>query len=218
MNVFQPLPGWNVRGYSYAQRQTDNQLHPGADLNVGGGDDDLGLPVISFADGTVVERVDWNGATYGYGNALLVQHSLSGLDLWTLYAHLDGIHSNSVPGYIVKGGEELGWCGKSGFQTWAHLHFEIRYQGPPAMPLSYWGGGLDIESLSNRYADPYSLFKVLGSFSDPPADSCEPIKSHFERFIRELQPRQTPCVTATKRAAKKAGLTWADYLIRLAGG
>jgi len=223
MQVFSPLPGWNVRGYSYCQKQLDSQLHPGADLNVGAGDDDLGLPVVAFADGTIVGRVDWDGVTYGYGNALLLQHDFVGLSVWTLYSHLDGIHSNSVLGYPVHGNEELGWCGKSGFQTWAHLHFEVRYQGPPAMPLTYWGGGLSIEGISNRYADPYTLFKVLGGYvpPTPPGDPCavpNAQKQELEAFIRELQPSQTPRVTALKRAVKKAGLSWADYLLKLAEG
>ena len=59
-----PLAGWNVRGYSYAERQADGQMHPGADLNVGYGDDDLGLPVVSMAAGSVVHWEEWDGASY----------------------------------------------------------------------------------------------------------------------------------------------------------
>src|SRR5436190_1020085 len=51
MKVVAPLPEWNVRGWSYAQRQDDGQLHPGADLNVGWGDEDLGRDVVAWAEG-----------------------------------------------------------------------------------------------------------------------------------------------------------------------
>ena len=46
--IVAPLAGWNVRGYGYGERQEDGQLHPGADLNVGYGDQDLGLPVVAL--------------------------------------------------------------------------------------------------------------------------------------------------------------------------
>lgn len=73
-------------------------------------------------------------------------------------------------------------------------------------------------------ADAAAIFDFLGVVPvppepEPPADPCEvpnKIKAQLERFVRELQPRQTPWVASTKRAAKKAGMTWADYLITLA--
>src|SRR5206468_12468642 len=91
MKVVAPLPGWNVRGWSYAQRQDDGQLHPGADLNVGWGDDDLGVEVVAFADGVVVARRAWDGVTYGFGNRLLVAHRLGDRGRWTRYGHLDSV-------------------------------------------------------------------------------------------------------------------------------
>lgn len=88
------------------------------------------------------------------------------------------------------------------------------------------GQGLDHAVLFDQIgvvadADTAAILNFLGVPSVPPApvDPCavpNAIKAHLERFVRELQPRQTPWVTATKRAAKKAGLSWADYLIRLA--
>jgi murein DD-endopeptidase MepM/ murein hydrolase activator NlpD len=160
MRVHAPLPGWNVRGWGYGQRQDDGQLHPGADLNVGAGDEDLGLDVVCFADGVVVARREWDGITYGYGNALLVAHELGALRLWSLYAHLHELDDAAQVGATVAGGQRLGACGKSGRQRWAHLHFELRYHGPDQMPLGYWGGGLSVDELSRRYADPYTLLKL----------------------------------------------------------
>src|SRR5688500_9891885 len=112
--ILSPLPGWNVRGYSYGELQPDGQRHPGADLYVGYGDDDLLLPVVCFADGTVVELRHWDGHEYGLGNIALVEHTLfaspngpgspgspsdqhspdnpagpRSVKLWSAYAHLD---------------------------------------------------------------------------------------------------------------------------------
>ena len=165
--IVAPLAGWNVRGYSYGELQPDGQRHPGADLNVGYGDDDLGLPVVSFASGTVVERLEWDGESYGLGNAGLVEHRLFGRDggagvaLWSLYAHLDAFDAGFVPGAKLEAGQPVGTCGKSGFQAWAHLHFEVRYLGPPHMTAAYWGGRLNYEAQSTRYADPFTILRVL---------------------------------------------------------
>ncbi|HET7769745.1 MAG TPA: M23 family metallopeptidase, partial [Chloroflexota bacterium] len=150
---------------------------PGADLNVGYGDEDLGLDVVCFADGVVAERLEWDGETYGLGNVGLVEHRLfggggpeggsegeseGGVRLWSLYAHLDGFDEGFVPGARLAAGQRVGACGKSGFQAWAHLHFELRYRGPAeGMTAAYWGGRLSYEAQSERYADPYTVLRVL---------------------------------------------------------
>src|SRR5688572_23562966 len=111
-----PLPGWNVRGHSYAEHTTAG-FHPGADLNVGYGDDDLGLPVVAAAAGTVIAVRRWDGHSYGYGNAVLIHHAFADphlrellpppdeapnvpnpyLQLWSLYAHLDAFTPGLAP-------------------------------------------------------------------------------------------------------------------------
>jgi len=160
--ILAPLPNWNVRGFSYGELQPNGEHHPGADLNVGYGDDDLGLPVLCFADGTVVQFLHWDGHSYGFGNAALVEHHLfSPLPLWSLYAHLDSFSDSLIEGSPIAAGDPIGACGKSGGQTWAHLHFELRHKGPPEMPAAYWGGRLNYEAQSTRFADPYTLLRVL---------------------------------------------------------
>lgn len=111
--------------------------------------------------------------------------------------------------------------------TWNYYAFRVTSPTTPGIIIEHGvGQGLDhpilfdqIEAVAD--ADTAAIFAYLGVVPAPPADPCEvpnKIKAQFERFIRELQPRQTPWVTATKRAAKKAGMTWVDYLIRLATG
>ena len=173
-----PLPAWNVRGHSYAE-STNLGFHPGADLNVGYGDDDLGLPVVSIAHGTVVVVRPWDGRSYGYGNVALIHHAFADsrlgehipapavssdkpyLELWSLYAHLDSFSPGLVPGAHVVPGSPIGSCGKSGLQQWAHLHFELRYAGPPAMPLDVPTGRLTLGQISDRFADPFTTLKLL---------------------------------------------------------
>ena len=155
-----------MRGYGYGERQEDGQLHPGADLNVGYGDQDLGLPVVALADGVVVARREWDGRSYGYGHVGLVEHWLGGdgdgqARLWSLYAHLDAFDSSFAEGAPLRAGQRLGMCGKSGAQRWAHLHLELRYQGPPEMPLEFWGGRLAPAAMSERYADPFTVLRTL---------------------------------------------------------
>ena len=208
--VTAPLPRWNVRGYSYGERQADGQLHIGADLNVGGGDEDLGLSVVCFAAGTVVYREAWDGHRYGYGGYGLVAHSseLLGIPLWSLYAHLDELDPAFEVGATLTAGQRIGACGKSGWQTWAHLHFELRYDGPPRMQPGYWGGRLTPAELGERYADPYTLLRVLGAYPDTlghirtQPDAVDPttvqalqrdrdynfaLKMTFEATLRELE-------------------------------
>src|SRR6266542_974477 len=166
MRFVAPLAGWNVRGWSYAQRQDDGQLQTGADLNVGGGDDDLGMAVVCAAEGIVVARRAWDGWSRGFGNHLLVGHQFGDLPLWTLYAHLEELEGAGEEGERLAAGQRLGACGKSGKQEWAHVHFECRYNAPPEMGASYWGGALPIEELSRLYADPFTLMVVLAALPD----------------------------------------------------
>jgi hypothetical protein len=61
----------------------------------------------------------------------------------------------------ISAGEPIGTCGKTGGQRWAHHHFELRYKGPPEMDALYWGGRLSCEAQSDRYADPYTVLRLL---------------------------------------------------------
>ena len=164
-----PLAGFmgerGQRGYSYAERQADGQLHTGADLNIGAGDEDLGMPILAFADGVVEGVLEWDGRAYGFGNAIGVRHDLApGVSLRGVYAHADRLAPFSV-GESVAAGQELGRVGKSGGQRWAHVHFELRWVGFESLPLAYWGGRLSEADLSRMYADPYSFFRLLPAWN-----------------------------------------------------
>lgn len=186
MQIVEPLPGWNVRGWSYLERQDDGQIHPGLDLNVGWGDTDLGVPVVCLADGVVVARQEWDGYTPGFGNLGMVEHDLHDLRLWSVYAHLAEFDAAFVEGAAYQAGQRIGACGKSGRQRWSHLHLEVRYAGPDVLPPDYWGGGLPLDRLAESYADPGTLLRIL-SYVQPAAGEGEVLPGPADALRRDRE-------------------------------
>ena len=86
-----------------------------------------GAPVISVADGVVVE----SGFSGGFGNMVVVQHNARQS---TVYAHLSRI--NVRKGQTIKQGDNLGAVGSTGWATGPHLHFEFRINGRHVDPLT----------------------------------------------------------------------------------
>ena len=86
-----------------------------------------GAPVISVADGVVVE----SGFSGGFGNMVVVQHNARQS---TVYAHLSRIGVRK--GQSIKQGDNLGAVGSTGWATGPHLHFEFRINGRHVDPLT----------------------------------------------------------------------------------
>ena len=87
----------------------------------------IGTPVISGADGVVVES-SFHGA---YGNMVVIQHNANQS---TAYAHLSRM--NVRKGQAIKQGEVVGAVGSTGLSTGPHLHFEFRINGRHVDPLT----------------------------------------------------------------------------------
>jgi murein DD-endopeptidase MepM/ murein hydrolase activator NlpD len=87
----------------------------------------VGTPVISVADGVVVES-SFHGA---YGNMVVIQHNANQS---TAYAHLSRM--NVRKGQAIKQGEAVGAVGSTGLSTGPHLHFEFRINGRHVDPLT----------------------------------------------------------------------------------
>ena len=87
----------------------------------------IGTPVISVADGVVVES-SFHGA---YGNMVVIQHNANQS---TAYAHLSRM--NVRKGHAIKQGEVVGAVGSTGLSTGPHLHFEFRINGRHVDPLT----------------------------------------------------------------------------------
>ena len=86
-----------------------------------------GTPVISVADGVVVE----SGFSGGFGNMVVLQHNARQS---TVYAHLSKIAVRK--GQAIKQGDNLGAVGATGWATGPHLHFEFRINGRHVDPLT----------------------------------------------------------------------------------
>ena len=103
----------------------EGTFHSGVDIS-----SNFGLPVKATADG-VVEFADRYA---GYGMMIDIDH---GHGVGTRYAHLSGFAVSE--GQAVKAGEILGFVGRSGRSTGAHLHYEVRVNGGPVNPMKFIG-------------------------------------------------------------------------------
>jgi hypothetical protein len=90
--------------------------------------------ILATADGTVAAMFSINdpgSASHGMGNAIILHHLLpSGVEVFSLYGHLDHLdHDFKVGDKVVKG-EKIAVMGGSGFGQltyWGkHVHFEIK--------------------------------------------------------------------------------------------
>lgn len=88
-----------------------------------------GTPIKTTGDGKIIFR----GRKGGYGRVVIVQH---GQRYTTLYAHLSKFHGKRRNGSHVKQGQVIGYVGKSGLATGAHLHYEFRVNGVHRNPLT----------------------------------------------------------------------------------
>ena len=145
-----PLPGKLVLAGSFGEHR-NSHLHAGLDFSTGGV---VGVPVIACEPG-VIERVRSSGA--GYGRSLYLRTADGRL---LVFAHLDafdepmasamarvqdssGVYEQDLwpsPGFRVRGGQRIGWSGRSGTGS-PHLHFEVR-RGD--MALNPMRAGLDV--------------------------------------------------------------------------
>ena len=131
-----PLPSdtW-VRASGYGGR-TDPMtglpaFHAGTDFSAADG-----TPIFAIADGTV----SWAGPYGGYGQLIVIEHTVNGERVASAYAHMwpTGVHVSV--GELVTAGQHIGDVGSSGKSTGSHLHFEIRPGGAfePAIDADPW--------------------------------------------------------------------------------
>lgn len=109
----------------------ERKLHTGTDFSAPDG-----TPILAVADGTVTLA----GAVGGYGNLIVIEHTIDDQTVATAYAHTwdHGIHVNI--GDHVQAGQHIGDVGSSGMSTGPHLHFEVRPGGTrsPAIDAAAW--------------------------------------------------------------------------------
>lgn len=131
-----PLPsGTWVRSSGYGWR-TDpmtggRAFHAGTDFSAA-----EGTPIFAIADGIV----SWAGPYGGYGELVVIEHTIDGKRVASAYAHMwaSGIYVSV--GERVTAGQHIADVGSSGKSSGSHLHFEIRPGGSfePSIDADPW--------------------------------------------------------------------------------
>ena len=151
-------------GYYDAQPFGENH-HLGSDWNgVGGGQTDLGDPVLAIGAGVVVLAHDYGG---GWGRVVRIAHNTGSPNAprWveSLYAHLASMRVRR--GDIVRRAQPVGTIGDAHGRYPAHLHFEVRER--LGLPL-----GIGYGRQGEGYLDPTAFIQArrcttaCGSASD----------------------------------------------------
>ncbi|HON79154.1 MAG TPA: M23 family metallopeptidase [Spirochaetota bacterium] len=112
-----------IRGRRKISKKSSVHQHSGVDLK--GWD---GTPVYALASGKVAVAEDM----YYEGNHTMIDH---GNGIITRYMHQSKIIV--TPGQFVKGGQLIGYCGKTGMVTGPHLHIGLYIRGEYVDPLSF---------------------------------------------------------------------------------
>lgn len=121
-----PIAGWISSPFGYRRHPYDGafRLHAGIDIAA-----EPGTPVRAPADGNVI----FSGNKEGYGKVLVIDH---GYSIRTLFAHNSKLFVNA--GIRVKRGEMISEVGSTGRSTGPHLHYEIRKNGVPVNPATFF--------------------------------------------------------------------------------
>lgn len=113
-----PTTGRYTSGFGGRDIGDGAENHLGQDIaNV------TGTSIVAAASGFV----SYAGEMGGYGNVVILTHSIKGQTYATVYAHMSSI-SVSV-GQEISQGQQVGGMGNTGRSTGTHLHFEI-HVGP----------------------------------------------------------------------------------------
>jgi hypothetical protein len=158
--LFAPLQGLNpnnilMGGYGWLS-STDGgaTLHPGLDLNSGGGcNDDEGALVVAPLAGVVRATLYWNGVTSGEGNHVWVEldDPCCPGETWLHIDHLLTIQCEV--GQRLPPGGAIGTCGRSGNWDCAHAHTELARHAP-AQGWYQWPYGWSRSQVEAAYWNP----------------------------------------------------------------
>lgn len=110
------------------------QFHEGIDIRATQRDrrNEPTDPIYATAAGRVV-YVNRKASLSNYGIYLVLAHKISGLDVWSLYAHLSAVREDLVVGQTVAAGDRIATMGRTSntgqtiAKDRAHLHFELGF-------------------------------------------------------------------------------------------
>lgn len=109
-----PAKGRFSSPYGHRTLRGVSRLHAGIDIA-----NSTGTPILAAASG----KVAYAGWMNGFGNVVMINHSINGQIYTTLYAHLSSF-SVSV-GQSVSQGQQIAKMGNTGRSFGSHLHFEV---------------------------------------------------------------------------------------------
>ena len=110
-----PVSGRYSSGFGGRDIGAGAESHLGQDIaNV------TGTPISAAATG----YVSFAGVMGGYGNVVILTHSINGQSYATVYAHMSAINV-SVGQAVSQGQTVVGLVGSTGRSTGPHLHFEV---------------------------------------------------------------------------------------------
>ncbi len=121
-----PIAGWISSSFGYRRHPYDGsfRFHSGVDIAA-----EPGTPVRAPAEGTII----FAGYREGYGKVVVLDH---GYGIRTLFAHNSKLFVSS--GVRIRRGEILSQVGSTGHSTGPHLHYEIRKNGVPVNPATFF--------------------------------------------------------------------------------
>ena len=126
---------WPLNKESYVSagypNYDDGTYHGGIDIVLKSGNSE-GEPFIAVQDGKVTLALNDGQDNLGYGNCILIDH---GNGISSFYAHAKSIAV--AENATVKKGQTIGYIGKTGNATGAHLHLEIWKNNARVNPLDY---------------------------------------------------------------------------------
>ncbi len=125
-------------------RSEGNQMHEGLDIRSLSRDrrGEPTDPVLASCDGTVAYLNPRISAS-NYGKYVVLRHTIEGMEVFTLYAHLSGFALGLKAGQTVKAGETIATLGRTSntreriSQERAHVHFEINLFVNERFPVWY---------------------------------------------------------------------------------
>ncbi|KIL49961.1 murein hydrolase activator EnvC family protein [Jeotgalibacillus soli] len=114
-----PAYGRTTSEFGYDVLNGSTRIHYGIDVAA-----PVGTPIVAAASGYVQAKSGHNG---GYGNMIMITHSINGRTYTTVYAHLSSIGVSN--GSYVEKGQYIGGMGNTGYSFGSHLHFELHEGG-----------------------------------------------------------------------------------------
>ncbi|NIL78415.1 peptidoglycan DD-metalloendopeptidase family protein [Rhodococcus sp. B10] len=128
----------------------EDEGHQGQDYSA-----PAGTPIYAATDGTVVKA----GPASGFGNWIIIDTTVDGQSVSTVYGHMNDDGVDVTEGQTVAAGDPIGKVGNDGQSTGPHLHFEV------------WPG-TRLASGSNA-VDPVAWLAASGAGAGAPTDSTD---------------------------------------------